>query len=255
MIMKKLGRINVKLFRSLSVLTLVVIIAFPVVAIAQEPCMNCPTINKEVDISYWLKWQQIPDTINQGQSRTLIIKSQLEEFTWTVNGTGFWFDSQHTKKTIANTGAKAVSLFAAGNACGTATINVRGITANTDLTFSISGDVKGDGRWSNFEMVDRKNVIDICPDANGGCWYYTYTNFDVCESVSNRYDYYYSYCIYGLTGCAPPGCDQNPKPICSENGNACSLTVSDGTCTYTHTNNRCSGVGWVELYRREWVCN
>ena len=245
------------LFRNLPIPILVIIIVFPVVVFAGELCMNCPTINKEVDISYWLKWQQIPDTINQGQSKTLIIKSQLEEFTWTVSGTGFWFDSQHEIKTIENTGAKSVSLFAASNACGTATITVRGITANTDITFSISGDVRGNaGRWSFFyDMVDRINDIDICPDAGGSCGYYVYSNFDVCENVSNRYDYYYQYCIYSLTYCDPPGCAQDPKPTCSENGNACSLTVSDGTCTYTHTNNRCSGVGWVELYRREWVCN
>lgn len=176
---------------------------------------------------------------------------KLPNFTWSVSGTGFWFDSQHTKKTIEDTSAQAVSLYAGGNACGMASITVTDKNGN-----SISGDVKGNaGRWSDYVMVDRMNDIDICPDAGGSCGYYIYSNFDICENVSNRYDYYFSYCIYGLTYCDPPGCAQDPKPTCSENGNACSLTVSDGTCTYTHTNNRCSGVSWVELFRREWMCN
>jgi hypothetical protein len=219
--------------------------------------MNCPTINKEVDIRYLLKWQQIPDTINQSQSKLLIIKSKLSTFTWTVSGTGFWFDSQHTIKTIENTGAKSVYLFAGSNACGTATITVRGITDNTDITFSISGDVKGNaGRWSVHVLVDEIDETDVCPELPGGCWWGS-ANIDVCIGQSNRYKYYVSYCyFYSSIGCEPPGCNQDPMPACSTLG-ACLLPVSDGICSYTLTawGGYCRGNGWAQLYRSEWICN
>jgi hypothetical protein len=245
------------LLRNPPVLILVIIIVIPIVIFAEEPCMNCPTINKEVDISYLLKWQQIPDNINQGQIKTLIIKSKLEKFTWTVGGTGFWFDSQHTKKTIENTGAKSVSLFAGSNACGTATITVRGITDNTDNTYSISGDVKGNaGRWSVDIMVDEINEKDVCPELPGGC-FWGWENIDVCIGQSNRYKYQVSYCYYNTSiGCEAPGCNQDPMPACSSKG-ACLLPVSDGICSYTLSawGSYCRGNGAAQLYRSEWVCN
>ena len=244
------------LFRNLPVLILVIIIVFPIIVFTEEPCMNCPTINKEVDIRYLLKWQQIPDTINQGQSKLLIIKSKLDTFTWTVSGTGFWFDSQHTIKTIENTEAKSVSLFAGSNACGTATITVRGITDNTDNTYSISGDVKGNGRWSDYVMVDEVDETDVCPELPGGCWWGTNT-ITVCDGISNRYTYQVTACYRSSDiGCQPPGCSQDPMPVCSSSG-ACMLPVSDGICSYTYTawSGACRGNGWARLNRREWICN
>lgn len=66
-----------------------------------------------------------PETIAPDSSVGISVSGDKAPYTWSVGGTGFWFDAEHTITTLADAGA-SVTLYADADACGSATITVTG---------------------------------------------------------------------------------------------------------------------------------
>jgi len=73
-----------------------------------------------------LAWSEgNPETIAPGGSVSLSVSGDKAPYTWSVGGTGFWFDAEHTITTIEDAGT-SVNLYADADACGAATVTATG---------------------------------------------------------------------------------------------------------------------------------
>ena len=149
-----------------------------------------------------LAWSEDnPETIAPESSVSVSVSGDKAPYTWSVSGTGFWFDAGYTLTTIQ--GSASVTLYADETACGAATITATGgcggfVTGHVLCTV---------GLWSDWTYT--------CGSWSIG----TYSN-TCCNLVQGK-TWYQAWCRYGV-GCVCGGASQECFPIDYGNYN-CSL--------------------------------
>jgi hypothetical protein len=90
------------------------------------PDWSCP---EDIFLEYDTANSQ--ETIARNGSANLVVIGNYGPYTWSVSGQGFWFDANHTIKTLENNGLTA-TLYADDTACGAATITISGSAIITE---------------------------------------------------------------------------------------------------------------------------
>jgi hypothetical protein len=161
------------------------------------------------------------ETIDRDGTASVIITDGCPPFTWSVAGTGFWFDLAHTLTEI-ETDARTVTLYADDTACGSATI-----TVVDDCEDSCTGYVRcTEGQWA------------ICASySQGGCCYppgYPCNEHTIYEdkykwiiNCGNRSG-------YGVdswnTTCNGVGMSINASDVCQSGWKICTGGLYEWTC-------------------------
>jgi len=157
-----------------------------------------------------------PETIAPGCSVHVSVSGDKTPYSWSVSGTGFWFDAEHTITTLEDAGA-SVNLYADADACGSATISVTGgcggfasgsvrCTAGSWVLIDscgtdnspcqitlIKGKFKRLEHWCNVDPISAcdENCTPYVPDCGGElAWYH--------EGATGYSDYF---CDGGFTWC------------------------------------------------------
>jgi len=140
-----------------------------------------------------LAWSEDnPETIAPESSASVSVTGDKAPYIWSVVGTGFWFDAEHTLTVIESGGG--VILYTDEDACGAATINVSGACEGV-----VEGVVKCTvGRWSDWTYT--------CGSWSTG----TYAN-SCCNLVTDK-TWYQAWCRY-QAGCVCGGANQECLPI------------------------------------------
>ena len=171
------------------------------------------------------------ETIDRNGSANLVFTGDDGPYyTWTVSGQGFWFDDNHTVKTLTNNGLTA-TLYADDSACGAATIEV---TACSGGTPEIGYVRCTKGQWGSYLTACGQSVYvpgnNVCTSIDGKTKYTNYQScvkeiYCVCEEMRTcTYDPYSTDNCLG--GCSP--------------------------CYGTEPLNCRHGTYWIR--KQEWVC-
>ena len=172
--------------------------------------------------------------------------SSVPPYTWSISGTGFWFDAGYTLTTATtNADLETLTVYADNTACGTATITVTDACSVVSTGYIICTT----GTWGDAVLVATQTKFDVCPSYPGCKSQYGDTYNDVClwSEYSGIFRWNQSY--YGST-VGGPGCPGDDP----ERSGAVSLTVTDGMCTRTMDDPESNGYCAVYLYRRAWIC-
>jgi len=102
-----------------------VIVLNPSILQAEERCfVRTVTANVEYKDTWLLQWDpDNPEKINRNSSVSVKVIGGWKNFSWSVSGNDFWFDSAHTITSI-ETDSRTVTVYAGSSACGAATITV-----------------------------------------------------------------------------------------------------------------------------------
>ena len=143
------------------------------------------------------------DTINRDDEATVIVTGGVGPFTWSVTGTGFWFDEAHTLTEI-ETDARTTTLYADDTAEGTANIAVTdtcdesddcgggggggGTTTNGSIDCTCPPDVVIAYSDSSDDTIDREGTATIIVTGGVGpfTWSVTGTGFTIPASTDGR---------------------------------------------------------------------
>jgi hypothetical protein len=114
---------------------------------AEEQCyVMTVTANIEYKDTWLLQWDpDNPEEILPNGSVSVNVIGGWKNFSWSVSGNDFWFDSEHTLTSI-ETVSRTVTVYAGSNACGAATISVtdsRNVSATGSLRCT-------NGKWSDY---------------------------------------------------------------------------------------------------------
>lgn len=199
------------------------------------------------------------ETVDRNDSATILVIGNNAPFTWTISGTGFWFDSGYTQTTINTTGNVAV-VYADNTACGSATITVTGCdgtvatgyvrcTAGQWYTISETCGMTGQGVFIGWDQNYYFKIYEYIQGKNRQeqwigmlfkmGWEDTCNNFDCspyCDTET---------CIIEFT-CPEMGPQYYPCNSC-----CCSLGYTPACCNWTE-NADCYGTG--KLLYQEWIC-
>jgi len=168
-----------------------------------------------------------PETIAPDSWVTVAVSGDKAPYSWSVSGTGFWFDAGHTITSMENAGT-SVDLYADETACGSATISVTGGCQ------SVTGYVRCTaGRWGDW--------IIIC-DTGGEC--FPQHICDVVIGDCNKYSCWACVPIAHACGCdSDANCDLPPYHPDCDYSCFCNCGPPEGKV----------GVGLVQ--ERYWECN
>lgn len=92
------------------------------------------------------------ENIGINSSGIIYITDGVSSFTWSVAGTGFWFDAGFTITEIETVDREAI-IYTDGSACGAGTITV------TDCNGDTSGVVRAPGSWKNYYQSCIETVV------------------------------------------------------------------------------------------------
>ena len=189
-------------------------------------------------------------SVARNSSKKIYVSGGIAPFTWSVSTPGFYFDSDRTTTEIT-TDSRAATIYTDGSACGTANIDV-----SDDCGMHTEGIMRSSaGKWNNYVLVDETKGGDVGCGGCDNCFFSTGHTSNLCKNKA-PYSYKVVYCRpYSSSGCKSPSCDGSPQPACNNKKQACRLTVSDGICSYTKNSTRCTGICWIKLSRKEWICN
>lgn len=139
------------------------------------------------------------ETITRNGSCTVAITDSGDNspYTWSVSGTGFWFDSEYSVKSIQTSGL-SVTLYADSEACGTATILVAACNGGIKVTGYVRVTI---GSWGD--------PIQSCGSTGGGQY------GELIEGKIKRVEYVCTVCPDLYCSTNPCGCDPDPPYFCS----------------------------------------
>uniref|UniRef100_A0A6M3J0K4 Uncharacterized protein n=1 Tax=viral metagenome TaxID=1070528 RepID=A0A6M3J0K4_9ZZZZ len=116
------------------------------------------------------------ETMGRSTNIGLAVDDGAGPFTWTVSGTGFWFDEGHSITSIETEGGNT-SLYSDATACGAATITVKD-ACGTSITDYVRGTVSSGWVDTNNHECTIEGLGTIVPElggtfpaCNGGCHY------------------------------------------------------------------------------------
>ena len=181
----------------------------------------------ELGDSFYINWpSENSGGVNRNQSIELKISGKCPNFTWTVDGKGFWLDADHTT-TQLETANETVTLYADGSSCGSAEITITD-TCNQTFTTYIKSNV---GYWKSCPEPDTGIVkLSNWPTKQRLTWsvgkfqFYNWLT-RCCENLG---DYSKSGCEWAQC----PGEGMGKTTICAEDYGSSSCEFGICWCAY-----------------------
>lgn len=158
-------------------------------------------------------------TLDHSDAGTVMITGGKNVYTWTISGSGFFFDSNFSKTTLQNVTSQTVTVFTDEGACGVGRISVT--DGCTTAEYSVSST---DGRWG--EEVgggwgQRYGVDEFIPGKIILCGVegtntYNYSASNCLEADNGIYKQKICYASIGGCGTASSGCSPDPVGLCND---------------------------------------
>jgi len=178
------------------------------------------------------------ETIDRNGSADLFVLGNNGPYTWSVSGTGFWFDATYSSTTIQTIGTSA-TIYVDGSACGSGTITITGCDGTQ---------VQGYVRCTTGVWFGTDNCFTLALADTPGC---IAENTTVIEGKT-KVDLIYG-CKFYLTGCGPGIYSPPYSPSVCGGLVEPYHTYSECSVSTPPNDYRCCYVRIARFY--EWRCN